>query len=82
MKIMQYSKRVCKWSLIGVFALVIVAMALVVFACDDATESDAVVRLVQYFSTLAGVVTTGYFGRASLEDFAVNKDKDKDSEVG
>ena len=69
----QYSKRVCKWSLLGVFALVIIAMALCVFVCTDVTQIDAVVRLIQYFSTLAGVVVTGYFGRDTLEDFATNR---------
>lgn len=69
----QYSKRVCKWSLVGVFALVIIAMALCVFVCYDDVQIEAIVRLSQYFSTLAGVVVTGYFGRATLEDFATNK---------
>ena len=69
----QYSKRVCKWSLIGVFSLVIIAMALCVFVCYDDTQIEAIVRLSQYFATLAGVVVTGYFGRATLEDFATNR---------
>ncbi len=74
----QYSKRLCKWSLIGVFVLVIIAMALVVTVAKD---TDAIVRLVQYFATIAGVIATGYFGRASVEDFTAKKfNEDEESE--
>lgn len=66
----QYSKRVTKWSQIGVFVQVQIAMVQAVFICAETAQIDAVVKLTQFFTTLAGVVVTGYFGRASLEDFS------------
>ena len=71
-----YSKRVTKWSLLGVFILVLVAIALCVFVCCDPNQINAVTSLVQIFATLAGVVVTGYFGRASVENFTARRDDD------
>lgn len=72
-----YSKRVTKWALLGVFALVVIAMILSVFVCSEQRQIDAVTKLVQYFSTLAGVVVTGYFGRASVENFTMHTNADE-----